>query len=692
MEYKNKFEDFFYESTASTLDYTIMTGGQVIFQGRAIKSPSQSKLRINVAQRVRDWLENEMPDFRGYDGVVIPHPNALMDFDVCDLYGNVYETYKVLLDYTEDFTGADMILSEPVNGHTDPRQKIFWSSFNTTERDILVDYGVEFEIIFDADFPLVIPPTGGTFNIHYTANTDFTFSYESDWFTAELSGDTIIITAGRNQSSETLHGSVCFAYLGLDFEQHTKCYDVIQEFAYPLTFDIISGGTIVHTAPNLRENLKYSFDSGETWNTLETVVSGGKKTGSINVSAGQSVMFRRDAEDSGTFSGSTAVFNAKYDVTSIRGFYRNLIAYRLFEGTKVVDASELIMPERVVAKSDGAMEGGGGRMFKDCKMLVNAPELPATEAYINEPSEDGYSTYYAMFSGCTSLVNAPSVLPLVSAETGAYRDMFAGCTSLETAPEIKAKSARYASFKGMFAYCSSLVNAPEILVESMSYTNCFERMFFMCTSLVNAPSTLPSTELQNYCYVQMFQGCASLETAPELPATSLTYSCYADMFWGCTSLETAPELPATSLAVSCYHGMFHNCTSLVNATELPATSLTSSCYYGMFSGCTSLVDAPELPATNLANSCYAYMFNGCTSLETAPDLLADTPITRCYAYMFSGCTSLSSVKCLASISEIEYTNGWMLKVPSRGTFYRKSGVSWVAGTSGIIRTWTIVNV
>ena len=125
MIYKNRFEDFFFETTASTLDYMISTGGQVIFQGRAVKSPAKPVLRINVGQRVRDYLENEMPDFRDFDGVVVPHPDALLDFELQDVFGNPLETYRVLLDYTEDFTGSDMILSDPVNGHADPRQKLF---------------------------------------------------------------------------------------------------------------------------------------------------------------------------------------------------------------------------------------------------------------------------------------------------------------------------------------------------------------------------------------------------------------------------------------------------------------------------------------------------------------------------------------------------------------------------------------
>lgn len=198
MIYKNRFEDFFFETTASTLDYMISTGGQVIFQGRAVKSPANPVLRINVGQRVRDYLENEMPDFRDFDGVVVPHPDALLDFELQDVFGNPLETYRVLLDYTEDFTGADMILSDPVNGHTDPRQKIFWASFNTTERDIeLLEYK-RIEMSF----------AGGTGATTVNACDEAVVSTNVGWISATYSGNTVIYNVSANEFDNERSGFI----------------------------------------------------------------------------------------------------------------------------------------------------------------------------------------------------------------------------------------------------------------------------------------------------------------------------------------------------------------------------------------------------------------------------------------------------------------------------------------------------
>lgn len=201
-------------------------------------------------------------------------------------------------------------------------------------------------------------------------------------------------------------------------------------------------------------------------------------------------------------------------------------------------------------------------LFRDCKGLTEAPELPATE--LTE------SCYAWMFSGCTSLTETPTLSATVLADE-CYYSMFTGCTSLTTAP------------------------------------------------------ALPATELAKGCYFGMFAGCTSLTEAPALPATELFEGCYSRMFYGCTSLTKAPELPATELASFCYSGMFDGCTSLIETLDLPATKLTAHCYSGMFYGCTSLIKAPELPATELTEYCYSEMFCDCTNLNHVKALFTDEP-------------------------------------------------------------------
>ena len=166
--------------------------------------------------------------------------------------------------------------------------------------------------------------------------------------------------------------------------------------------------------------------------------------------------------------------------------------------------------------------------------------------------------FYSLFSQNTKVVNAKNLsLPATTLTDYCYTNMFSGCTSL--------------------------VNAPELPATTLVY-NCYSGMFYGCTNLTTAPE-LHATTLASSCYSGMFSGCTNLTTAPALTATTLASGCYEIMFDGCTSLTTAPELPATTLANYCYYGMFNGCTSLnyIKAmfTTTPSTSYTKNWVNGV---------------------------------------------------------------------------------------------------------------
>ena len=60
----------------------------------------------------------------------------------------------------------------------------------------------------------------------------------------------------------------------------------------------------------------------------------------------------------------------------------------------------------------------------------------------------------------------------------------------------------------MFSGCSSLINAPALPATTLA-DHCYSDMFQGCTSLINAP-ILPATRLVKYCYNNMFNGCKKL--------------------------------------------------------------------------------------------------------------------------------------------------------------------------------------
>ena len=182
--------------------------------------------------------------------------------------------------------------------------------------------------------------------------------------------------------------------------------------------------------------------------------------------------------------------------------------------------------------------------------------------------------------------------------------LFKNCKALTTAPDLPATVLADYCYYGMFDMCENLVNAPALPAETLA-GYCYTAMFQACTNL-ETPPTLPAKTLKDYCYSSMFWGCENLKTAPVLPADTLTPACYNTMFLGCINLKTAPELPATTLAVCCYQQMFQDCTNLETAPALPAENLAGSCYQGMFRRCRNLSSVTMMASSDQiekANNC-----------------------------------------------------------------------------------------
>ena len=64
-------------------------------------------------------------------------------------------------------------------------------------------------------------------------------------------------------------------------------------------------------------------------------------------------------------------------------------------------------------------------------------------------------------------------------------------------------------YEGMFSGCTSLTQAPALPATTLA-ENCYNVMFGGCTSLTEVPA-LSATTLVNYCYNGMFWDCPSLK-------------------------------------------------------------------------------------------------------------------------------------------------------------------------------------
>lgn len=545
MIYKSLNKDFFYEDSRSTrLSYYLTCGDETIYTGRAY---NPNGIKINLRKIIEDWLWNDMPDFREYDGVIVTHEDAYKPFNLYNDEGTLLEEYKVFLSY-EDWQGEDMFFNNPIDGKADPRQKIFVSALESIPTSFDIVGWAPLEVSLTGDFD--IPAEGGTIEIGFVSNTAFTVETTCDWLTVTKSGDTegtLIIEADENDDEDR----VCTItmrqddYVGSECAQEGRAvsFTISQDVLVPpqelydtyLTFDILSAGTITwkrnysDTYSTQLIPIEYTLDSGITWTEIQP-----SDSPAISVSAGDSVMFRGNnsggtsLDYSGSwrtnFSGTTAVFNVRGNLLSIvygdgfRGkdslpirevFYNGGIKQErasipsLFTNCKVVSAREMVIPVKDVGRMS--------RFFQNCNMLTTGPIFGSRTGDTSVGTTYGGEHFYRMFYGCTSLTGFGRKLKLKNLMTETCSYMFYGCTSLAKAPVTL----------GIFNTDRS--------------THC-QYMFGGCTSLVKAPD-LHMGVTPSQCCIHMFDGCTNLEKSPLLDVETISGGAFAEMFSGCTSLS-----------------------------------------------------------------------------------------------------------------------------------------------------------
>lgn len=177
--------------------------------------------------------------------------------------------------------------------------------------------------------------------------------------------------------------------------------------AMPLTFEIISGGTITWEryagSSSEEKTIQYSLNDGE-WISIKSA-TGGSQMPSITVAAGDKIQFKGannryyPSTASNRFRG-TALFKAYGNILSMiydEQFLNytelssaNTSAFRaLFYGnTGIIEANNLIMPQNVVTSCFRSM-------FEDCTNLIKAPTLPAAQL--------APYCYQYLFANCSNL-------------------------------------------------------------------------------------------------------------------------------------------------------------------------------------------------------------------------------------------------------------------------------------------------
>ncbi len=690
MIYKSLNKDFYYVDSGSTrLSYYLTCGDETIYTGRAY---NPNGIKINLRKIIEDWLWNDMPDFREYDGVIVTHEDAYKPFNLYNDEGTLLEEYKVFLSY-EDWQGEDMFFNNPIDGKADPRQKIFVSALESIPTSFDIVGWAPLEVTLTGDFD--IPAEGGTIEIGFVSNTDFTIEETCDWLTVTKSGETegtLTIVAEENLGEERACTITLVQEDVGSFEGSEYVFEVTQE--QPAEYFIItsgeyeefpfSGGTWTMEFRTNCSPILYEVSDGTsgytTGNELVLILPANAQDTPVNYE----VNFYYGSTLMGTSEAVVKEYSRYISITSIPS---SITYYQ-----QVIDIEyETDCDGRVQYELYSAYTGGDYVLAKSGR----TDSLTGLSVTIGENLGEGNVDYHMIVRA--SDASAPTVWVTSDDRyfTQGYPSQYARqYLTLEILSGGTIQTPSYQSYSGTKYYYFSRnsgstwtalnptgvtipVNEGETIMLKGSRTGTVVFSFSGSTATFNACGNIMS----------LYAGDNFFGAVP--PSNYFLQNLFGE-----TNVVDASNLILPNVtAEACYRYMFFWCQQLIHAPELPAAVLEDNCYERMFQHCRSLVEPPAILATTVSQNCCYYMFNDCISLRETPKLLSPVLKDSCYEAMFSGCTSLIEVTCLATDRTYARwpTYNWLKGVSSTGTFTKAAGVTWDTGTSGIPEGWTVID-
>ena len=109
--------------------------GNTVYSGVAEAFPNETAVTLYVNRLVADFLSAELDPLT--DGVQADS-GACQTFTLKES-GTTLETYRFLLCSNGEFDGTDRVLSQPVNGHMDPRMKVPYTRFCSASRTVTME-------------------------------------------------------------------------------------------------------------------------------------------------------------------------------------------------------------------------------------------------------------------------------------------------------------------------------------------------------------------------------------------------------------------------------------------------------------------------------------------------------------------------------------------------------------------------
>ena len=130
-------DTYYFAEREDTFVYSIRTGGVAVYYGKAYCAPGAGGPYVQVNQICRNYLKNVLPDFRGTNDQVYQNEGAVMDFSLCGEGGYEVCNYRFLLDWYGDWAGeSGYVMTEPINGHLDPRMMLMHTEYNDAQTSV----------------------------------------------------------------------------------------------------------------------------------------------------------------------------------------------------------------------------------------------------------------------------------------------------------------------------------------------------------------------------------------------------------------------------------------------------------------------------------------------------------------------------------------------------------------------------
>jgi hypothetical protein len=110
-------------------DYTISTGGNVIYSGHAVRRPEQTQLTVRINDICADFLAHAVPSIASATSVSDPSATT---FVVKDGGGTTVDTVEFLADWSFDYDHVVTSLADPVNGRVSAAQSLIVSVYSSS--------------------------------------------------------------------------------------------------------------------------------------------------------------------------------------------------------------------------------------------------------------------------------------------------------------------------------------------------------------------------------------------------------------------------------------------------------------------------------------------------------------------------------------------------------------------------------